>query len=472
VREHRRRTRKATEPNFELDVVVPGLGAITGRGDDRFRCSAETRDRLILAERRNMAVDLGRRLLHDVLAARLAGRFSTEALALAYKQGEPALRALTDASRHALLSELRDRWMTVCGAVSRDNYRRQVDAFIAYCGGPAKASVADLTPEKIATWLASLQDSRPGRVGRRASSTRAEAMAARRRRRHVRQVARAQQARAREEAGRTAGVAPPPDRPVAPATRNRYRAALSAFCTYLVNTAGALATHPLRAGRLPSVPEADGRMPHVSASEWADYRVALATDPLAPDGSVLVADVLRHTGADVGEVLGHVRRNGTVIPGLSLGDVEADRRLPRIRFKRSKVARSPERAVPFAARFVPALLRHAATRGLRLNDPLFGGVERAEFERAHRRAARAIGRPDLRLKDLRHLAAISWARAGVRLERIKDWLGHTRITQTEVYARFAPDDDFDEPAVERAADLVLVAPTNSRPLVPEPRGSP
>src|SRR5688572_10787470 len=113
MRQRKHKNRKSTQAKFELDIIVPGLGALTG-DTDRFRCSAETRDALVFAERRLMVADLGRRLLHEVLAARLKGRFSTEALALAYKQGEAALTALLTESRRKPLAPLRDAWMELC----------------------------------------------------------------------------------------------------------------------------------------------------------------------------------------------------------------------------------------------------------------------------------------------------------------------------------------------------------------------
>ena len=93
---------------------------------------------------------------------------------------------------------------------------------------------------------------------------------------------------------------------------------------------------------------------------------------------------------------------------------------------------------------------------------------RGQISNSHERARTAIGRgtlremtmaakregkpapsPDeidvLRIKDLRHVSAITWARAGVRLERISDWLGHADIRMTRIYARFMPADEYDAP---------------------------
>lgn len=109
--------------------------------------------------------------------------------------------------------------------------------------------------------------------------------------------------------------------------------------------------------------------------------------------------------------------------------------------------------VPVNAELAKEIVSHIETFKLTRSQPVFGFTEeeRRQFERAHRRASKKIGQMALRLKDLRHLAAISWARAGVRLKRIGDWLGHSDIRQTTIYARFAPDDEFDAPLIASAA---------------------
>ncbi len=436
---HRRKDRTPSKPPFEIDILVPGLGAITGRGD-RFRCSAETRNAKVLRERRRMVEDLGQRLLHDILAARLERRFTTAQLATAYKRGPEALRVLLDDSRRCTLVSLRDRWMGVCAARSRRDYLRQVNAFIDFCGGAGSATVADLSTEKIAAWLHSLTDRRLGRSGAPIKSIHPEATAARKR-------------RAKKRAERVATR-------VSAGTRNRYRTAVSAFCTFAVNVAGALSVHPLKNGRLPSLPEPHGRMPSLDPASWSRYCTHMAADPAAPVGSVHVARLLRHTGADVGELLGYHGSDGAWISGILARDVLGERKLPRVRLKRQKVDNSPPRLVPYPSHLMLELQAYISSRDIRPGDPIFLGVNRREFEAAHRRARNFINQPWLRLKDFRHLAAISWAQGAVRLERIKEWLGHSTIRLTEVYTRFAPDDALDEVAALRAAELAEGAVPN------------
>jgi integrase len=194
-------------------------------------------------------------------------------------------------------------------------------------------------------------------------------------------------------------------------------------------------------------------MPDLSPDQWAAYCEHLTLDPLAPRESVMVAQVIRHSGADLGEVIGYKLEDGSWTPGMCVADIRTDQLLSRIAFKRQKVAASPERFVPYPKKHVTELLRHIGDNSLAIHEPVFGMVDRLSFIAAHKRAARAMGKPKFRIKDFRHLAAIAWARAGTRLERIQVWLGHSSINLTAVYAQFAPDDVFDLPLVEKAAAL-------------------
>ena len=83
-------------------------------------------------------------------------------------------------------------------------------------------------------------------------------------------------------------------------------------------------------------------------------------------------------------------------------------------------------------------------------------LSRRNIRSWHERARDDLKRPDLRLKDLRHIAAIYWRRAGVDLERIREWLGLTNMQQVQVYAAFGPDDTFDAPKVAKATELLTL----------------
>ena len=64
------------------------------------------------------------------------------------------------------------------------------------------------------------------------------------------------------------------------------------------------------------------------------------------------------------------------------------------------------------------LRAHIAFHGLVNEQPLFGMVTRKHVEALHTKAAAAIGRPSLTIKDLRHIAAIAWVTSGVRIDRL------------------------------------------------------
>jgi integrase len=164
-----------------------------------------------------------------------------------------------------------------------------------------------------------------------------------------------------------------------------------------------------------------------------------------------VLRILIHTGADVGEVF-----------SAKVRDCELDRSQPRIRFRRTKT-RTIERLPPFPTNFVDELRGQVAKYDLRPGDTLFGMFDRNSLDRLHQRTRKAIGRNDLRLKDFRHVAAIAWMRGGAGLEQVKNWLGHSRINQTFIFANFAPDDAFDSGVTARAARY-LAAETTVLPL--------
>lgn len=80
--------------------------------------------------------------------------------------------------------------------------------------------------------------------------------------------------------------------------------------------------------------------------------------------------------------------------------------------------------------------------GARLAD---GSLAKA-WRRAFKDAAASIGRPELRIHDLRHLTAINLVRAGMDLPTVQAFLGHRSLVSTLRYAAYA-----DDAAAKRAA---------------------
>lgn len=134
-----------------------------------------------------------------------------------------------------------------------------------------------------------------------------------------------------------------------------------------------------------------------------------------------------------------------------------DRNQPRIDFRRTKTT-TQQRLVPIPSELVEESKAHIQAHALEPGALLLGMFRRSDVERLHRAPRKAIGRPELRIKDLRHIAAISWRRGGVELQTIRDWLGHKTINQTVVYDAFAPDDAYDAPKVARAAATLTDEP--------------
>ena len=93
------------------------------------------------------------------------------------------------------------------------------------------------------------------------------------------------------------------------------------------------------------------------------------------------------------------------------------------------------------------LLRHAKSAW---DDSRLADHDRP-LSRRGERAAKAIARPELTIKDLRHIAAIAWVKAGVHIRLVQRWLGHTTLTETMKYTDYEPDAGMAVEMAERAA---------------------
>lgn len=106
------------------------------------------------------------------------------------------------------------------------------------------------------------------------------------------------------------------------------------------------------------------------------------------------------------------------------------------------------RTVPLAPSLVPKVRDHV--NDLAPDDLLFpaprrdGFMHAPEFNRMFRRAAEAIGRPDIHVHDLRHFGATWFAMTGATLAEIMQFAGHTTASAALLYQHAATD---------RAADL-------------------
>ena len=437
MRERKNKDRTRSQPVFEIVMSLPGSGVAEGSAEpDRFRCSSETRLAKLHAKHRDMIVALYQRGRIDVLRARLAGHFSTTQLYVACGRGDEAINELMSAAVPA----------PATGGEERESLRVSIEEYLAFNTGrddaekPRErrlmlryvewvesqaalrgkdgyvATVDDLTAEQVSRYLNGLRSARHGR-GHACAAT----------------------------------------------TKNRNRASLGGLATRLAQR-GLLTKHFIKDGGLKPFIEAPSRLPDLTSEERAAYLADI--DARRPE-FLPVFHLLMNTGADLGEVLSRRVRD------VSFGD-----RLARIDYRRTKTDTDP-RLVPLHPDYARAVRDHIAKYDLKLNDKLFGMFARCQISDSHERARTAIGRgtlremtmaakrtgkpaprPDeidvLRIKDLRHVSAITWARAGVRLERISDWLGHADIRMTRIYARFMPADEYDAPFIERAWDVTRV----------------
>ena len=436
MRDRTNKDRTRIQPVFEIVMILPGGGFAPGTAQaDRFRCSSETRSAKLHGRHRDMVASLYQRGRLDVLHARLAGYFTTTQLYRAFTRGEQAIDELiaesvppspppADDRREALREAIEEylAFNTSRDDAEKPRERRLMHRYVDWVETEAAAAgnseyvatVDDLTPVKVSRYLNGLTSARHGRGN-----------------------------------------------PCSAATKNRNRASLGGLGTRLVQR-GVLSKHFIKDGGLKPFIEAPSRLPDLTAEERAAY---LADIEQRTPEFLPVFHLLMNTGADLGEVLSRRVRD------VSFGD-----KLARIDYRRTKTDTDP-RQVPLHPDYARVLRDHITKHALKLNDKLFRMFARGQISNSHERARTAIGRgtlremtmaakregkpapsPDeidvLRIKDLRHVSAITWARAGVRLERISDWLGHTDIRMTRIYARFMPADEYDAPFIERARAAV------------------
>lgn len=380
--------------NPDLDLIVEGLGRGVGRDKDRFRTSAGTRDRKVYERRVMLVKRLADRMLFDALRAVVDRQRSIAELELAYEQGPEALKAFaTDAAAHLLPRMTGEYLRTLTGDSTRETAETHLTRFLKHLG--PHASTADLTVQKINAFLGSLQ-----------------------------------------KEGRGTG-------PASGATKNRYRASIQGFCTWLLCEGHTEMTPFAVRGAVTLYAEStkvDKRLPELEDDELDAYLAAV--DRLGGPCYRLLQWAHVETGADVGELLEHLTVRHVRFPGEGGG-------LTRLRFIRTKTEGrgAVERLVPVTEGFACALRAHIAD--MPRDSLVFGMCDYWKAYEIHVRAMEAAGRPGINRKDLRHVAAIRWRRAGADLEQIREWLGHTKIEQTRIYAAFKPNDDFDAPVLRR-----------------------
>lgn len=373
-----------------IDLRLPGL-----KPSDRFQVSSGVVHKSAYELRRNAireAWALGG-IWADAVRALSAKRIDLDAFMQAREGGKDAIQALLVSAGSEPLSLVIRDYLKQSRAKDKAKMKQRLARFAGSLG--KGATVADVTTANIDAFLSSLIDQRT------AKTTKAPAQGS---------------------------------------TVNRYRAVIGGLCTWAVKV-GRMETHPIAGKKVEKRPEPHHRLPELSADEYRDYVARVRAE--RPDLAIALL-LLIHTAPDVGELFER-----------TAADVDLDAR--KIRYARSKTERfssSRPRFVPMPEIVVGELRSHLAEHGLRGSQKLFSMFKRSDVESTHERAVRAIQRPELTLKDLRHVAAIAWVKAGVHIRLVQRYLGHASLSQTMKYTDYEPDAETAAEMAERAAETL------------------
>lgn len=345
--------------------------------------------------RRAIKEDWGRGgVWRDAVAGLNAKRFSVGEWYDQRAQGLGALTTFLAAAGTEPLIHLVDDYIKQLTTADRARTRQKLERLVRFFG--KSASAGDLTPTRIDEFLGQLIDRRTAKTTRE---------------------------------------------PAKGSTVNRYRAAVSGLCTWAIRRER-LAVHPIAGKKVEKREEPSHRIPEMSIQEYRDYVACVRAQ--RPDLAVILL-LLIHTAPDVGEIF-----------NLLVRDVDLETR--RIRYQRTKTrhhrtANMP-RLVPLPSIVVEELRGHIAEHRVRGSELLFASLSRRDVETTHERAARLIARPELTLKDLRHIAAIAWVKAGVHIRVVQRYLGHASLSQTMKYTDFEPDEGVATALAERAFETL------------------
>jgi integrase/recombinase XerD len=328
----------------------------------------------------------------DAVRALAARRFDVSEFMAARTDGEPAIRRLLETKGAEPLAVVVRDYLKQAKASDVAKMRQRLTRFAKALG--TAPSVADVTPAAIDAFLNALTDQRTAKTTKT---------------------------------------------PAKGSTVNRYRAVIGGLCTWAVRT-GRMRTHPIAGKQVEKRPEPHHRLPELSADEYRDYMAFVRQ--ARPDLAVILL-LLIHTAPDVGELFDVMAK-------------DADLETARMRYERSKTKRygPAPRFVPMPALVLAEVRAHVAEHGVRGSQKLFGMLKRSDVEWLHDRAAQAIQRPELTLKDLRHVAAIAWVKAGVHIRLVQRWLGHRSLAMTMKYTDYEPGAEMAVEMAERAAQTL------------------
>ena len=383
-----------------IDLVLRGLDddkpGLLGRQRDRLQKSAGTRDQRVKAGRIAMLHDLAYRFQWPTLRAIRDGKITVARAYQAYREGPAAVEALLRRFDALLLWPLCQQYVHEHRELKEAQQRlRRFKAFCEWAGGLEHTTVSMFTTDAVATFLANVDAYDIGTKGRKVASA---------------------------------------------STVNGYRVALSVLATWLLER-GYLDRHPIahKLVRPRTLPPA--RMPEpFTPTDYVAYReTALG---YCFDAGLLLLLAL-HTGADRDEL-----RTKLQVRDIRFG---APGTATKLRLQRPKWKKARERFVPIPDEIAALLRGHLALTGAKGEAPVFGAVTVSYVNSTHNRARRAIDRPSLRVKDLRHIAAIRWVQGNVNIQKVQYYLGHSTLDQTAVYVAYASTAHDDEQVMKAAA---------------------
>lgn len=384
----------------EINLRLDGFGFATGRSSDQFRKASRTADERVYDARVALVKRLHEDDFDDLLDALMRNSFSWRVLERADRDGRPGLRSLRQSLHRIPLDKVLEQFRIAYARANTPKVMKHLQDFAVYARGHLGRApvVTDLTRRLCVAYLDQLT--------------------------------------IKAEKTRRFGE------PVSPATRNRYRASLSLLASWCLEREW-IDAHPITAKRVRRSPERRKTIPVVQPEQIRRYRAAALAygDPLR----ATFLWCLLATGADINEV--RLLRLSDIIWG-------ADATPTRIVFRRSKTS-TRERAVPIAdGHFVERLQLVCAPFGDQLDGQPFAHVTDKALWTVHTRARHAASALTLTIKQLRHVAAQLWRYAGADLETVREWLGHSTLAQTQIYANFGQVDGVDLPIAQAVAQLV------------------
>lgn len=214
----------------------------------------------------------------------------------------------------------------------------------------------------------------------------------------------------------------------AASTINKEIGLLSSAINYARREWGWKLDNPVQGNR---VKEPEGRVRWITRGEAQAMIAAARLEPRASHLPDFIALAL-HTGMRRGELLGLEWRRVDLKGGLLYLEAQHTKTSRRRSIPLNRIAReSLLNRARFRAQYCPASRWVFAHKdGQRIKD----------IKTSFGRVCRRVGITDFRVHDLRHTCAAWLVQAGVRLDRVRDLLGHSSVETTEIYAHLAPED--------------------------------